>query len=364
MSAITSQPLRPKPESHKVRYIRSLDKLRAIAVLLVLFTHAPLSLLGEWGLNFRAYVVPGYLGVDIFFALSGFLITRILLKEKQAGATMRSFWIRRAIRIFPACYLLLAIVWLVSPGPEMIWVATYTSNFYFLGNVPHSPLGHTWSLAVEEHFYLVWPLLLFGLSRRRAEATVVLGLIPLSIATAFFVIAKFPNEQLQILSHVTPARILTLALGSLLAFHETSIFRRPWTFCSIGIVGAIIGYLWALCGFLIPALRPYAGLHQLLGLALLSTSILLLFIQADRLSLPKTTAILGTPLAYIGRISYGLYLYHLPIFYALSTTSSSPAESGLASRTALAIALSFLAASISYYAFERPLLKWGERFRG
>ena len=140
----------------RLPYLPALDKLRGIAVLLVLFTHTPHHLKGDLGLWVQQWLAPGYLGVDIFFALSGFLITRILLFERDRGGSILAFWKRRAVRIFPAFYLLVAVVAVVRWGPELPWVATYLSNFHRLGSFP-SPLRHTWSLAVEEHFYLVCP---------------------------------------------------------------------------------------------------------------------------------------------------------------------------------------------------------------
>jgi peptidoglycan/LPS O-acetylase OafA/YrhL len=194
---------------------------------------------------------------------------------------------------------------------------------------------------------------------------ILLGLIPLAIGTAFYVMASYPPaEVLPILGHITPARILTLALGSLLAFHEAALHRRPWLFVALGLLGAVLGYACALAGFLLPKMQPTVGLQQLVGLAIMSASVVLLFILGDRLSLPRASRILGAPLAYIGRISYGLYLYHLPIFHALGTQSNEPMVAGLPGRVALAIGLSLAAASLSYYAFERPLIQWGARFRG
>jgi len=344
-------------------YVKSLDKLRGIAVLLVLFTHTPNVLKGQIALWFQAYFEPGYIGVDLFFALSGFLITRILLADKERGATMRGFWIRRAVRIFPAAYLTLAVVAVWRPGPELPWVATYTSNFYFLGQHAPSPLGHTWSLAVEEHFYLVWPLLLFGLSRSKSLLVILGGLIPLAAATAWFVIARYPAEQLAYLGHITPARILTLALGSLLAFAEPQLRERPRRWAAAGLVGLVVGYTWAFAGFMSPALRSTVGFHHLFGFALFSSSVVLLFIEADRLTLPRATAALGTPLAFIGRVSYGLYLYHLPIFYAFGVRDHAAGGTLSGGRMALAISTSFVVAVVSYYSFERPLLRWGRRFR-
>lgn len=344
----------------RLPYLPALDKLRGLAVLLVLFTHTPHHLKGEVGLVLQKWLVPGYLGVDIFFALSGFLITRILLYEKDRGGSIPAFWMRRAVRIFPAFYLLVVVMAVVAPGPELPWVATYLSNIHFLG--PNSsPLGHTWSLAVEEHFYLVWPLLVLGLSRRGARRAVLYGMLPLALATALVVVRVWPDEQLGLLGHLTPARILTLSLGSLLAFHERGLWRRPVTTSLLAVGVGTLGYVWGAAGFLVPALRGAVGLHQLFGLALVSTAVTVLFLQGGRLPWPRATALVGGPLAWVGRISYGLYLYHLPIFFACGLHGSAePATHG---RAALALGLTLVTAVTSFHLFERPLLAWGSRFR-
>ena len=144
------------------RHLPSLDGLRAIAVLLVLWQHVPLHTEGYplWLEQARWLVNPGNLGVELFFALSGFLITRILLAEQRAGHQVRWFLLRRMLRIFPIYYLLLMVMAFWRPADELAWCALYVSNFadVFAPAAGPKPLGHTWSLCVEEHFYLLWPL--------------------------------------------------------------------------------------------------------------------------------------------------------------------------------------------------------------
>jgi peptidoglycan/LPS O-acetylase OafA/YrhL len=178
------------------RHIPALDGLRGIAVLLVLWAHVPTGSLGTTLETAKLFVKPGYLGVDVFFVLSGFLITRILLADREAGVPLSWFWARRFLRIFPIYYLLLAVLWFVERGPEWPWCAGYVSNFYFIFHGDHasesSSLRHTWSLAIEEHYYLVWPLVVYALRGRRKLA---LGAIPLlALALASALVALYLDE--------------------------------------------------------------------------------------------------------------------------------------------------------------------------
>ena len=144
---------------------------------------------GEWPIWFDAlrdaFVQAGYLGVDTFFVLSGFFITRILRFEKSAGLPLSNFLVRRLLRIFPIYYLTLAVVWIAHPGSELPWCAAYLSNFRF-AFVDHGGgwLSHTWSLAIEEHFYLLWPLCVYGCSDRTARRVAAYGIVPFALFAA------------------------------------------------------------------------------------------------------------------------------------------------------------------------------------
>src|SRR5262249_44746682 len=144
----------PRAAAAGVSWLPILDGLRAVAVLLVLWAHVAPDLPGYPAAlaAARALIDPGSLGVDLFFVLSGFLITRILLAERASGHAVGWFLLRRALRILPAYWLLLGLMWCLRPGPEMPWCALYLANFWFIAHDVWSPLKHTWSLSVEEHF--------------------------------------------------------------------------------------------------------------------------------------------------------------------------------------------------------------------
>src|SRR5882672_2186860 len=124
---------------------------------MVLWSHVPVASTPGVVRLLRSAFNPGYLGVDLFFVLSGFLITRILLADRENERPLRFFLARRALRIFPIYYLLLAVLLLAKPGQYLAWCAIYLSNFHFMFDKTPNPLPHTWSLAIEEHFYLIWP---------------------------------------------------------------------------------------------------------------------------------------------------------------------------------------------------------------
>ncbi|TIX66735.1 MAG: acyltransferase, partial [Mesorhizobium sp.] len=163
-----------------------LDALRAVAVTMVLYAH----FLAPGGASF-----VGHLGVRLFFVLSGFLITRLLIDARdaaayEAGPALRAFYIRRMLRIFPPYFAVLGLVWLTdlehSRG-SLIWHALYLSNFWYALRNEWTPwlLCHFWSLSIEEQFYLAWPLIVLLAPRRRIEA-IVTGVILLSLAYRFY----------------------------------------------------------------------------------------------------------------------------------------------------------------------------------
>src|SRR5262245_41609925 len=141
--------------------IPELDGLRGWAILLVLWAHFPFVQGVEQVRHVAMSVGSGHFGVNVFFGLSGFLITRILIREKQEGRfSMKRFYLKRTLRIFPIYYLTLLLVVIFITARHAGWLALYMGNFVFAFDLDPHPLRHTWSLAVEEHFYLIWPLIL------------------------------------------------------------------------------------------------------------------------------------------------------------------------------------------------------------
>lgn len=297
-----------------------LDVLRGIAILLVLFHHGFGARYGAEGLSRLAklFVLPtvyGWMGVNLFFALSGFLITGILLDTKQDAAYYRSFYIRRALRILPPYYLLLLILCLlgnyVIQGPTGIsWgflglSSVYLSNVVVLFGFPMQfPI--LWSLAVEEHFYLLLPVLVRNLSRRSVGlCSILVCLGALGARCVAFLLGKEPS------AHYTWLVADGLAFGSLLA-----VLLR-------GRIGTRRGAFWLSAGAATAALVLAVGM-RLLHLSLFSgafdvTALNLTCTAVVSISLwvgsGRLCGLFQSPfLAFFGYISYGLYLFHMLFF--------------------------------------------------
>jgi peptidoglycan/LPS O-acetylase OafA/YrhL len=282
----------------------ALDGLRAIAVLAVIVEHTlPLSLTPMlwWG--------PGGAGVRLFFVLSGYLISGILLDARRDANAQRyplvsvlyAFYVRRALRIFPLAYLALALA-AVAGLPAMRehgwWYLTYTSNWMSLqrGFNWDQGLGHFWSLAVEEQFYLLWPtLLLFTPQRRRVPA--IIGCLALAALVRVFLM----QQGLPLAANTnTFARMDALAFGALLAVWQRHgrLPIRPIVFG--GLIGAC-ATVW-----LSPASAIGLMVHEWTGI-LISAALILAAVSEGRIA----RALSLRPLVYLGTISYGIYVIHL-----------------------------------------------------
>jgi peptidoglycan/LPS O-acetylase OafA/YrhL len=343
-----------------------LDGLRAVAVLLVIWSHcSPVT--GRTPLAFLNYLLqPDYLGVDIFFVLSGFLITRILLANKLRRRPVTNFLIRRLLRIFPIYYLALVVVGLLHPGRYFGWCAVYLSNFYFpfQHHPGRLPMAHTWSLAVEEHFYLFWPWIVYGLPIRKSRSVVLWGFLPLAVASAVVFIAirqfapghsHFPAGRLIYMA--TMCRASSLALGALFAFHES------WLRASLSNVRTVSACLFAAAVIILPlgefTNTPLLPLAKMVGFSLLCGAILATTIGLRDSERWVARLLRGAVFTFVGRISYGLYLYHVPIFnqFGLVLGDQAPVHAGV-----LAVVATFLVATTSYYLIEQPILRLKERF--
>jgi peptidoglycan/LPS O-acetylase OafA/YrhL len=292
-----------------VKHIPELDGVRAIAIICVLVEH--FRLIGPR--------VPGswFLGVDIFFVLSGFLITALLMAEQERTGTidLRAFYLRRARRILPA--LAAAIILAVALGGASLTSALLSAVFLgnLLGPKEMGWLVHTWSLAVEEHFYLAWPLI-FALRSRTFILFVVIGgalAVRLAAMTGF---------DWDFAYRATPARIDSTAIGCLAALYSRWFQPPPATVPAVLILMILYSVeewtmiRWGVTVFALLVASAVVGVQDMRWLA-------------------------SAPLKYVGTRSYGIYLYHFPIFSALPQV---PAR--------LTVALVFLVAEISYRTVE------------
>jgi len=349
------------------RQLPVLDGLRAIAVLMVLWCHVPKEVPGypDW-LRIADFLVgPGGFGVELFFVLSGFLITRILISERQRAVPVRWFLLRRCLRIFPIYYLLLAIMLVVRPSADIAWCALYLSNFKSIVAHVDWPIAHTWSLCIEEHFYLLWPLAVAFLPLQRARHILVFVVFPVAIVGAFVVSEFMTGERAFVtVMHGSPFRFLSLGAGALMAFHERGIeaARGRALLLALGLVTVAV-VLHPYLVFFRPMLqeqapwvdRRYEPLLWLIQSASLCTGLVLLTILWD-LRAPRNLLTVA-PLRAIGRISYAVYLYHLPLFHWLLYPQPTGAN------VLVAIGATFAAATLSWFALERPLQRVSARFR-
>ena len=329
-------------------HIPALDGLRAVAVGLVLFSHAGVP-------GFR----EGGIGVDIFFVLSGYLITGLLTREIAQTGTLDllGFYLRRLKRLTPAllilavAYLILApAVWHERTASEharfVLAAITYVTDFARAGHPSFaSPLAHTWSLAVEEHFYMLWPLVLLGLSHlpRRLLLPVLLG--GFVLATGW----RLAGEYLygwEIAYFRFDLRLSGLLLGA--ALNVAAARMKP--------VPGISRYtLYA--GVLTAIVVSMAGMATALALCSFAEIAAALTILAV-LQQEGWTRWLAHPAAvYVGRVSYGLYLFHFPLTWWLTDHASWPIALLAGGSGGL------LLASLSYRFVERPILDGKFRMR-
>ena len=333
-----------------------LDGLRAVAVVAVLANHAG----AFW------FLPGGGLGVDIFFVLSGFLITSLLLKERisRGSLSFGYFYARRALRLFPALATVLAVFLVVSA----IWrqndwssvtlhhawlVVVYSGNWSraFGGNL--GLFGHTWSLAVEEQFYLVWPAVTVLLvTRTRSRRTTALFLLAAAIAVMIYRLAALhAGWGIPRVSNGIDTHCDGLLIGAALAYwvsDDQAPAAGPWL-KPVAAIGAV-----ALLIFMAVA----HGLLLLEGGYSLAEVVTALMIWSQ-LSAPIRLAdqvLTAAPMRWIGRRSYGLYLWHFPYYVIWQATYPHYR------RIALAVVVTFISAAVSYRYIEMPALRLKARF--
>lgn len=351
-------------------YRRWLDGLRGVAILLVLAFHL-------------GFVPGGSLGVDVFFVLSGFLITTLLVEEWQrCGAiSLKRFYLRRALRLLPAFGVLLLICGVASLllaskeeaaalRKEMLVSACYLANWPTLHQIPMRFLGHTWSLSVEEQFYLLWPMLLVGLlrggvSRRRILLLVGAGIVAsASLRMVLYNLHRTPGPDKAVnilrLYMGLDTRADTLLVGCLVGLlvawdllprTEQFVFRTG----GAALASAVgLGYVALYRG--LDHSQFYHGLFTAVA-AMVGVIIVRLLAAPSRLG---ALILESAPLVGLGRVSYALYLFHIPIIGWLR-----PAALGWKNLpgTCLVAVLSLAAAICSYYCIEQPCLRLKHRLR-
>jgi len=345
-------------------HVATLDGLRGIAVLLVLWAHLPQEPLGTVGRLIDYAIKPGYLGVDIFFVLSGFLITRILLYNRAKKQPLRVFLAKRALRIFPIYYLAIAALVLIEPGMYLVWCATYTSNFAFSYDMSPNPMRHTWSLCVEEHFYLYWPLMVYWMPVKATKWS-LWGMIVGGFGLSFVAVALHDVTTLdRMIYRGTMFRMASLSIGGAIAIYEPWVranARRPLMLAAsclaMGCAAAIVG------AFLKGNHETWVPAFKHLAYGLIATAIFLAALSANELAEGKAIVLAAGVLPFLGKISYGLYLYHYPIYSMMGIFSEDSASAPSLTWGLLAAAISLLVAISSFYVLERPILRIKDRLK-
>lgn len=386
MSNETPHTTSPRAGSH----LPALDGLRGVAVLIVMVLHfTMIEPSGPVESLFKGVVSAGWAGVDLFFVLSGFLITGILCDAKSKHGYFRTFYIRRSLRIFPLyfgfLFLLFVIVPLLMPThaePEraverlMLW--GYLGNFAFAsvgweGMPAHTT--HLWSLAVEEQFYLIWPLVVWWASRRQLIRICICAIILAWVTRAvLYLIAADGIAGYALL----PARMDALAVGGLIAvlYREgkaAALFRAagPAAIAGCMVVLSVAAYRWSEgLGTTLNALDIRVQLLAYPAFAVVFAALLIRAVSSPPSGVLQTL-LTSAPLLAFGRFSYALYLIHVPLRDVLRNRIAG--QSGLprlmgtqlpaqAAVIAGGILLSFVIALASWHLFEKRVLALKERF--
>lgn len=349
----------------RLRYTPALDGLRACAVTAVVMLHAGLG-----------FATGGGLGVDVFFVLSGFLITSLLMQEyRDSGSIgLKRFYVRRALRLVPAlAFMLACVVTLAALEPfdlppafdlESVGAGAAIAFLYLTDvtvaftNESVGPFLHTWSLSVEEHFYLLWPLALVLMLRRawtwrRLATTLAIAIVAISVwrvvvfesgARTFHVLYGFDTQSDHILAGCLLAIIMPVLIRALSAHRGT-----------LGVAATI-----AFAGLtLLVVAGPSAGQLVWAGypLILLLSVLVVAYLVSGPITGPLR--LLETPaFVYVGRLSYALYLWHFVVFHALTADAlgtSRPVS------IAIRLGVTFGLAMLSYHVVERPFLRLKHR---
>ncbi|WP_145491216.1 acyltransferase family protein [Yersinia rohdei] len=337
------------------KYRAELDGLRAVAVISVLLYHVKFSLFG--------YEVfkGGFLGVDIFFVLSGYLITTIIFTQMNAGVfSLKDFFIRRIKRILPAMVAVLLVssvfaFYFLLPDSLIIYVKTllaslfFVSNLYFFGedtyvsdSSEYKPLLHTWSLSVEWQFYLIFPFLCLWLFKRfkNKKLTIIFSLFLLSLVLSNILAYRQPNFAFYML----PSRMWELMAGSIVAIiileNKLNIGKIYYkVFPVVGLILITLSILFINDGILHPSVITL--------IPVLGTCLIILFSRDKNLA---SNFLSLKPMIFIGAISYSIYLWHQPlfVFYRIKIGEISMSTS------ILLILLSIVISVLSFYLIEKP----------
>lgn len=364
-----------KPSYPPQPYYPALDGLRGLAILLVVFYH---------NFGFINYFFFGWLGVDLFFVLSGYLITDILMRARERKQGLFHFYIRRILRIFPLYYLTLLLFLVILPGftifqpplqyytNNQAWLWAYLQNWLFIikpsGDI--HILHHLWSLAVEEQFYILWPLTIFIIRKPKyLLAFIIILLITVLVLRCLVWINKY--EDLAYFNLYTFSRIDGICIGCMVALlqkinsHFLTSYRSLLVFIFAGL-NFLFYFINSYYQFSFPylALIGYTTLAMLFGL--------LVYESVKNENKVINSIFNWRLLKFFGKISYGFYIFHWPVYVLLSPFAlkwiqqlmpASPFTSAHQIFSAvICTGAALLLSIISYQFFEIHFLKLKNRF--
>jgi peptidoglycan/LPS O-acetylase OafA/YrhL len=350
-------------------YNKQIDGLRWFAVLGVLITHF---------LHFdNVYInrIPFGQGVNLFFVISGYLITKILLinkekvnlKESDNSKVIKTFYFRRFLRIFPIYYLtifFLLVINFQNTKDVWVWLVTYTTNFYVSND--HLPyigsFNHLWSLAVEEQFYLIWPFVILFSPKKHLEKIIV-GIILMSLIFKIFYLVYF--------GYSTAINALTISCADSLGFGALIAY---WSLYRVSLIDKINKFKFAILLSLLPFIyfiiypRKFDFIVITGNNFLFSIFAFFIVIKASQMKFSFFTKFLleNGIAVHLGKISYGIYLYHffMPDFYnQMSDWIPAYFYNGSHYRTPFLFMSAIAFAECSWFIIEKPLLKIKDRFQ-
>lgn len=382
--------------------IRNLDGVRGIAILLVVFFHLPMQ--PGWGGVLGLTLPFGWMGVQLFFVLSGFLITRILVgtKDHSFGAYLKRFYVRRVLRIFPLYYgflIVLAVVWAVTSLPEQFerywpYLATFTWNWTRADVTweESNRFVHLWSLSVEEQFYLVWPFLVFALSRRGIAiaslvAVIACPFVRMAFANAYADQGLEPYAIYDATYWNTLGQLDAFAWGALLSLTPQHVLERlPSRLLLLAGVALFVGcgVGWQLGTAEVPA--PLAGTHREVTLAtagywfplglptplgqsssqhvwgytVINVSFATVILFA--ITRPATWVLANRPLVDVGKVSYGMYVLHLPVLVMVSHFGAGHFDIHSWLGAGVYVGTLYLLSKLVFAFWEQPFLRLKDRF--
>jgi peptidoglycan/LPS O-acetylase OafA/YrhL len=352
------------------QYFSALDGFRGLAAIFVITFH-------NFGFLIKYYSF-GWIGLDMFFVLSGFLITDILLKTLEGKNYLRNFYVRRVLRIFPLYYLSLIIFLLVLPAlhielglkyytDNQAWLWGYMQNWLFIFKNPESnTLNHLWSLAVEEHFYLLWPLIILIIRKPRHLLVFIVLLLALVVSARIWIWYKhIPGFAYYNLYAFT--RIDGICMGCMVAIllRVNKFFIKKYLYAIVLFLAAI-NLLFFLINRQNQFSLPYLGFAGYTTVAALFGLLVNQIISNETIVINNFFNI--SLLRFIGKISYSFYIFHWPVYLLITPYLSSWFGSFTSGRTTqfivstLATLVALAVGWLSFNYFEKYFLKLKAKF--